>query len=186
MGRYVQNLIVRVINASEADTWENAVQEWEIVDCEEDEDLSESCVCGKEELRYLFTIRNVYNGNLLFPIGSSCIKKFGRSDLKEDAQVREGMFKLLHAVENNDFIELSTDLFTRKVIRALYEDGAFDSQYNNFDGEGDYDFFLKMFNKRDKSSITLKQHKKIRAIIVASIRPYLEDKLQDKVHRRDC
>ena len=48
MGRYVQNLIVRVINASEADTWENAVQEWEIVDCEEDEDLSESCVCGKK------------------------------------------------------------------------------------------------------------------------------------------
>ena len=78
MGRYVQNLIVRVIDASEADTWENAVQEWEIVDCEEDEDLTESCVCGKEELRYLFTIRNVYNGNLLFPIGSSCIKKFGR------------------------------------------------------------------------------------------------------------
>lgn len=76
MGHYVQNLIVRVINASEADNWENAVQEWEIVDCEEDEDLSESCVCGKEELRYLFTIRNVYNGNLLFPIGSSCIKPF--------------------------------------------------------------------------------------------------------------
>lgn len=186
MGRYVQNLIVRVIDASEADTWENAVQEWEIVDCEEDEDLTESCVCGKEELRYLFTIRNVYNGNQLFPIGSSCIKKFGRSDLKEDAQVREGMFKLLHAVENNDFIELSTNLFTRKVIRALYEDGAFDSQYNNFDGEDDYDFFLKMFNKRDKSSITPRQHKEIRAIIVASIRPYLEDKLLDKVHRSSC
>ena len=29
MGRYVQNLIVRVIDASEADTWENAVQECE-------------------------------------------------------------------------------------------------------------------------------------------------------------
>ena len=28
MGHYVQNLIVRVINASEADNWENAVQEW--------------------------------------------------------------------------------------------------------------------------------------------------------------
>lgn len=186
MGRYVQNLIVRVIDASEADTWDNAVQEWEIVDCEEDEDLTESCVCGKEELRYLFTIRNVYNGNLLFPIGSSCIKKFGRTDLKEDAQVREGMFKLLHAVENNDFIELSTDLFTRKVIQALYEDGAFDNQHNDFDGYDDYDFFLKMFNKRDKSSITLKQHKKIRAIIVASICPYLREKLQNKVHRKDC
>ncbi len=58
------------------------------------------------------------------------------------------MFKLLHAVENNDFIELSTERFTRKIIRALYEDGAFDSRFNNFDGEDDYDFFLKMFNRR--------------------------------------
>ena len=31
---------VVTLDLSEANTWENAVQEWEIVDCEEDEDLS--------------------------------------------------------------------------------------------------------------------------------------------------
>lgn len=67
---YYRNLIQRVIDNSEASTWENAVLEWEIFDCEEDETLESSCICGKEELRYLFTIRNTTNGNVIYPIGN--------------------------------------------------------------------------------------------------------------------
>lgn len=63
---YYRNLIQRVIDNSEASTWENAVLEWEIFDCEEDETLESSCICGKEELRYLFTIRNTTNGNVIY------------------------------------------------------------------------------------------------------------------------
>ena len=179
--RYVSNLIKKVIDLSEGDDWETAVTEWEIVDCEEDDSLRMSCICGKEHLYYLFTIENKLNGNQLFPIGSSCIKKFGRNDLDEDASIREQMFKLLHAVENNQFISLSTELFSRKLLRKLYEEGAFDSDYNDYDGFCDYDFMLKMFNKRDKSYITARQQSKIRAIIVASIRPFLQDRLSRKI-----
>lgn len=71
---YRTNLIQKVLDKSEGNTWNEAVQEWMIDDCEEDDSLESSCICGKEELRYLFTIRNVRNGNTLFPIGSSCIK----------------------------------------------------------------------------------------------------------------
>ena len=55
------------------------------------------------------------------------------------------MFRLLHAVEDKQFIELSPKFFTRKLITELYERGAFDTEYNDFDGEEDYNFFLKMF-----------------------------------------
>mgnify|MGYP006980738705 CR=1 FL=1 len=72
---YYQNLIKQVIDKSKAATWQDAVQEWEVFDCEEYEALASSCVCGKENLRYLFTIHNTNNGNVLYPIGSSCIKK---------------------------------------------------------------------------------------------------------------
>lgn len=180
--RYVSNLLRKVIDLSEGDNWESAVTEWEIVDCEEDDSLSMSCICGKEHLFYLFTIENKLNGNQLFPIGSSCIKKFGRDDLDEEASVREQMFKLLHVVENNQFISLSPELFSRKLLRKLYEEGAFDSEYNDYDGFYDYEFMLKMFNKRDKSSITPKQQRKIRALIVASIRPFLQGQLSRKIH----
>ena len=180
---YVERLINRVINLSCSNDWDTAVTEWEIIDCEEDDTLSESCICGKENLYYLFTIKNVLNGNTLFPIGSSCIKKFGRNDLDDEAVVREKMFKLYHAVEDNQFISLSPAFFSRKLLKKLYEEGAFDSEYNEYDGYDDYEFILKMFNKRDKNAITPGQQKKIRAIIVASIRPYLTMQLSNKTNQ---
>lgn len=157
---YVERLIKRVIELSQSNNWDTAVAEWEIADCEEDDTLSESCVCGKEHLYYLFTIENAINGNTLFPIGSSCIKKFGRDDLDDEAAVREKMFKLYHAVEDNRFISLSPEFFSRKLLKKLYDEGAFDCEYNGYDGYDDYEFILKMFNKRDKPSITLGQQKK--------------------------
>ena len=60
--------------------------EWDITDWDEDYYLETSCLCGKENLRYLFTITNRENGNRLEPIGSQCIKKFERKDLNEKQQ----------------------------------------------------------------------------------------------------
>ena len=118
---------------------------------------------------------------MLYPIGSSCIKKFNRKDLNEQASISEQLFKLLHAVESGEYISLSTEFFSRKLLAYLYEDGAFtDNEYNNYDAEEDYYFMLDMFNKRNKDQITPRQHRKIRAIIVASIRPYLKGKLNNK------
>ena len=178
---YVKNLICKVINKSESDNWDDAVTEWEIIDCEEDESCSEMCICGKENIKYLYTIKNIYNANILFPIGSSCIKKFDRKDLREKTTLMEAQFKLLHAVEKNQFLTLSTDLFTRRLLLWLYEEGAFNSKYNNFNGEVDYNFMLKMFNKRNKDDITVAQRKKIAAILLNSIKPFLQDVLASKV-----
>ena len=178
---YVSNLILRVIEESESKNWEEAVMEWEIEDCDEDETCSTSCICGKENLKYLFTIRNKINDNELFPIGSTCIKKFERQDLDEETSLYEGMFRLLHAVENDEFLSLSPKLFSRKLLFNLYKEGAFKpNRFNDFDGKNDYEFLLKMFNKRDKSSITSKQKGKITAVLLNSIKPFLEAKLTDK------
>ncbi len=178
---YYKNLIQRVIDASEGATWEASVSEWEIVDCEEDEDCESFCICGKENIRYLYTIRNVINGNLLYPIGSSCIRKFGNENMDEEINIREGMFVLYRAVRNNENIELSTKYFSRKLLYALFDEGAFrPTEYNQRDGYNDYTFLLDMFNKRDKSSITYSQRRKINAIIGFSIKPYLQKTLKFK------
>lgn len=178
---YTRNLVNSVINNSIADNWEDAVQEWDILDCFEDELREESCACGKENLYYLFTIKKRYNGKTLFPIGSSCIHKFGREDLSEQADIEEKMFRLYHAVESGTYLKLDSDFFSRKVLRHLYEEGAFDNSHNGYNGQCDYEFMLKMFNKRNKQDITLRQQSKIKAIIVSSIRPYLRNKLQDRI-----
>lgn len=182
--KYQENLILKVINESESREWKNAVNEWRILDCEEDELQNSNCVCGKENIKYLFTIENELNGNKIYPIGSSCIKKFGREDLNEIISVKESMFKLLHAIENNKFIELSSEFFTRKLIRKLYEDGAFKpNEYNKFSPEKDYDFLLKMFNKINKNEITEAQKRKINGLIVGAINPFLKDRLENKIKK---
>lgn len=178
---YYKKLISTVLDASYSDYWEEAVEEWDIIDCEEDEECESSCICGKEKIRYLYTIRNRETGKILYPIGSSCITKFERADFAEEISIREGMFKLYRAVRNNDMIELSSNFFSRKLLFALYEDGAFyPTRYNHYNGENDYKFMLDMFNKRDKFNITEAQRRKIRGIIGFSIKPYLQRNLKYK------
>lgn len=177
---YSENLIKEVIDNSESSFWDSAVLEWDIDDVIEDEDNDSSCICGKENIRYLFTIKNVQNGNSLFPIGSSCIKKFNRVDLNEITSINEMLFKLFHAVKENEFISLNSNYFSRKLLKYLFEQGAFKpNSYNQYNTKNDYTFMLDMFNKRKEPSD--KQKSKIRAIIVTSIRPFLEEQLSDKV-----
>ena len=178
---YYNNLIRRVLDASYSDCWEDAVYEWEIIDYEEDEDCESSCICGKEGIRYLYTIRNRETGKQLYPIGSSCIQKFKREDMDEEIAVLEGMFKLYSAIRNRERIELSSKYFSKRLLQALYDEGAFqDNSYNGFDGWNDCEFLTKMFSKRNKATITEAQNRKIRGIIAFSIKPFLERKLKNK------
>lgn len=176
---YHQNFIQCVIDNSESAKWKSAVLEWEIFDCEEDERRESSCLCGKENIRYLFTIRNYKNDNTLYPIGSSCIKKFNRNDLDDIVKVSEQLFNLFHAIENNSYITLSSEFFSRKLLKHLYDSGAFKpTKYNDYDPEHDYLFMLDMFNKRSR---TERQENKITAIMLNSIKPFLRELLRDKI-----
>ena len=73
-------------------------------------------------------------------------------------------------------------IFSRKLLKELYNQGAFKAtSYNHFDPKNDYDFLLQMFNKRDKSKITRLQQRKITAILLNSIKPFLEQKLRNQI-----
>ena len=177
---YYNNLIQRVLDNSRSNNWKDAVYEWDIVDWEEDKTCNSSCICGKENIRYLYTIRNKYTKKCLYPIGSSCIEKFKRDDLNEKTAILERLFKLLSAIRDRERIELNSKFFSRKLLRYMYNEGAFlDNEYNDYDGYNDYLYMLDMFNKRDKSNINNAKQRKINAIIVSSIKPYLVYKLEE-------
>ena len=93
----------------------------------------------------------------------------------------EEMFKLYKAIRHGERIELTSDFFSRRLLFALYKDGAFSpSEYNGYCEYNDYKFLLDMFNKRIKSDITMRQRSKIRGLIAYSIRPYLMAQLRGK------
>lgn len=175
------DLINVVINNSVSDFWDNAVTEWDISYYEEDEDCSSKCICGKENIKYLFTIRNRLNGNELFPIGSRCIKRFGLRDLYYETECIQGMYKLYHAIQNNERITLDSNFFSRKLLKYLFEKGAFKpTVYNRNMPVYDYRFMLDMFNAR---YISNSQQSKINAIIAFQIKPFLQNTL--KFHNND-
>jgi hypothetical protein len=179
MSKHFEQLKHIVVERSVADEWALAVGEWEFYDVIEDFSASSTCVCGNEGLRYLFTIRNGNNNRKLFPIGSTCIKRFERPELYDVVVIKEKLFALLHAIERNEFLILSPEFFTRKLLAHLHELGAFKAtKYNDFTPRKDYEFMLDMFNKRKLSE---KQNKKATAIILNSIKPFLQEMLKNKI-----
>ena len=180
-----EQLVKVVLSKSVSKRWEDAIKEWDLYDTDEDECASSVCVCGKTGIRYLHRIKNSINNKTIYPIGSCCIKKFNRADLNEKITVKEKLFKLYHAVEQKEFLNLDTEIFSRKLIKYLYKEGAFDSDNPNYSSESNYNFFLDMFNKRNKEEITEPQHSKIRAIMIKNIIPFVRKQLAGKFLQSD-
>lgn len=171
-----QKLINAIVDNSESTEWESAVQEWSMTACRIDSSCSSQCVCGQERIKYLFEITNFLNRNILFPIGSRCINKFGRKDLDEQVDVYEQMCRLLEAVKAGEYIALDSKLFSKKLIKYLYEHGVFQAtSYNLNNSYNDYKFLIDMFGKRNPP--TVHQQKKINALIIQNIIPYCRDNI---------
>ena len=160
-----------ILENSIGDNWGTAVMEWEIRSLREDPSSSSICVCNKKGLRYCFTIQNVKNGRQLHPIGSTCIKKFGRKDLDISVDTWEKMYHLQEDVKKNKYISISSEYFSKSILGYLYQNGAFPpTAYNGGKGENDYKIMLKKFNH---AKLTEKQERKVRAILVNQIIPFV-------------
>lgn len=180
MSNISKHLVTKIQNNSIAHAWDEAVKEWEVADCRVDERESVRCVCREESPAYLFTIQNKRNHKKIYPISESCIRKMGRKELNDATEINIQLFKLLRAIREEKYIELNSEYFTRKLLAYLYEISVFrPTRYNNFNGKNDYLFMLNMFNKRAKPSEN--QARKIRAIIANDLKPFLEEKLKEKV-----
>jgi hypothetical protein len=172
-----EQLVKTVVVNSESNKWIDAKNEWNVVNISEDESAESQCICGKENLRYLYTIKNTLNGNTLFPIGSECIKQFNQEALNNDVTTYRKLLKLQQAVENNEFISLDSTYFSRNLLSYLYQNGAFKpNKYNNNDPEEDYEFLLSIFNKR--KPLDVKYQNKIKALIINAIIPFAKEKVK--------
>ena len=173
---YRENLINTILDNSFSKNWDEAVTEWDIVDCEVDHDCSSRCICGKESIKYLFTIHNRTTSSTLEPIGSKCIKKFGRTDLNSIVHTYEEMDKLYEQITSGMYIELTSEFFSKKLLYELYREGAFEpNKWNRFNAENDYKFLLDMYNSRQEP--TPAQANKIKGLIAYQIKPFIRNHL---------
>ena len=164
-----------VVGSSVSKTWSAAVTEWEVVALQEDPSAHGVCVCGQTGLVKLFTIRNSLNGRELHPIGSVCVNEFGRKDLDQQVTVFSYLFALRSAVIAGERVTLTAQYFSRAVLEWFYAQGVFTpDHWNRGDGAHDYDFLLKMFNKRDKDSISRAQRRKISLLLRQKVFPFIQ------------
>lgn len=168
-----QQLRERVIAASESDVWDEAVQEWDIAGAVDNGEPTETCACGQVGLRYLFTIKNRVTGETIFPIGSTCIRKFGVDALDDDIDAWQQAFALMAAAEKlgrGREVGLWDGAFSRKLIGFLAEQGAFD---NDPDPRWEVkSFLMRMFNARYRSGA---QVMRVKAIIHNDVYPWLRN-----------
>ena len=87
-----------VTEASDADEWEEARYEWDVINLSEETD--ETCICGKKHIVQCHTIRNKTNGTSLWPVGSECVKKFRVDRMEEDAKELK---RELHIIEKDKY-----------------------------------------------------------------------------------
>ena len=181
MKRY--DLIETILSNSCSRSWENAVYEWEVIGLMEDDTLVKDCICGKENLKYLYTIQNKLNGKILFPIGASCIRKFGRADLNESISIQEKLFDLVNGYQKKEVIKLNSKYFSKGLLMFLYKEGAFKpNQYNKNDSSRSYEFMIDMFNMRNSPSKA--QQNKIDAILNNDIKDYLKNRINSNSKKK--
>lgn len=138
-----------VVEASVADTFSEARLEWQVTgyadlgevtsNHEDDPCMPRKhacCICGHEPIMECYTITNIYTGVVLEPIGNVCIGQFEDPAMGEQAQVLRGIARLRRESQrlgNDNVLPLKNreapsgkSLFSRRVIRALLDMGAFD------------------------------------------------------------
>ncbi|HHA9757162.1 TPA: hypothetical protein ACOPB3_001787 [Streptococcus pneumoniae] len=77
-----------VLQASKADTWEQATKEWNEVSLIFNGIGRSNCVCGNA-IKYAYELFNGVTGQRLFPIGSDCVRHFHRLSLDQQLEEEE-------------------------------------------------------------------------------------------------
>ncbi|TFC94021.1 MULTISPECIES: hypothetical protein [Cryobacterium] len=163
-----------VADASTASKWKTGILEWEVTSVEEHPTSEGECVCGQTNLLWMYTITNTDNGAELFPIGSTCVNHFERTDLNRQIAVFRKLVDIRSAAREGRQIALTAEYFSRAVLDYLYDVGVFTpDQYNENDGWNDWEFLRKMFGVRDKTDISPKRQRKIRKILDQKIVPFV-------------
>ncbi|MBO6055961.1 MAG: hypothetical protein J6P84_03195 [Alphaproteobacteria bacterium] len=178
--RYKNNFLHPIICSSVSDEWESAAHEWEVIYYGEDE--GNTCICGKEDIKYISGIYNRINGNELYPIGSRCINKFKSEKMNKDIHAYEkafnkisnGISKLRETIGKGESIKFTARLFSEELIRYLNKEGALD--------DNERQFLLDMTGKRYKRS---GEREQINEIIESRIVPYIQNSPQNKKIRID-
>ena len=175
-----------VLQASKADTWDQATKEWNEVSLIFNGIGRSNCICGNA-IKYTYELFNTVTGQRLFPIGSDCVRHFHRISLDQQLEVEE---KLLRKVENlirkaqkKGKIKVNKSDFDERLLKWFWEKGVFKANRGNqFAPEKDYQLFLEVFQGGSWTKAEPKKKARMEEVLEKCIKPFLLGKSDDQLY----
>ena len=175
-----------VLQASKADTWDQATKEWNEVSLIFNGIGRSNCVCGNA-IKYAYELFNGVTGQRLFPIGSDCVRHFHRLTLDQQLVEEE---KLLRKVENltrkaqkKGKTKVNKVDFDERLLNWFWEKGVFKANRGNqFSPEKDYQLFLEVFQGGSWTKAEPKKKARMEEVLEKCIKPFLLGKTDDQLY----
>lgn len=175
-----------VLQASQANTWDQATKEWNEVSLIFNGIGRNNCICGNA-IKYAYELFNTVTGQRLFPIGSDCVRHFHRISLDQQLEEEE---KLLRKLENltrkakkKEKFKVNKSDFDEKLLKWFWEKGVFKADRGNqFAPEKDYQLFLEVFQGRSWAKAEPKKKARLEEVLEKCIKPFLLGKTDDQLY----
>lgn len=136
--------------------------EWDVLSQEDIGTPDETCVCRHEGLRYLNTIGNKVTGATLFPIGSTCVKKFDNDAMTTSMGDLYLLGEAAAAVRSGS---LNREVYSRRLIELLGLLEVIEPE--------NVRFLLRLFNRGPNYEMPRHVAKQVEKVVTTQIIPYL-------------
>ena len=177
-----------VLQASQANTWDQATKEWNEVSLIFNGIGRSNCICGNA-IKYAYELFNNVTGQRLFPIGSDCVRHFQLISLDQQLEEEE---KLLRKLENltrkakkkeKEKIKVNKSDFDERLLKWFWEKGVFKANRGNqFAPEKDYQLFLEVFQGGSWTKAEPKKKARLEEVLEKCIKPFLLGKTDDQLY----
>ena len=175
-----------VLQASKADTWDQATKEWNEVSLIFNGIGRSNCVCGNA-IKYAYELFNTVTGQRLFPIGSDCVRHFHRLTLDQQLEEEEKLLRklenLTRKVKKKEKIKVNKSDFDERLLKWFWEKGVFKANRGNqFAPEKDYQLFLEVFQGGSWTKAEPKKKARLEEVLEKCIKPFLLGKSDDQLY----
>lgn len=110
-----------LIASSVADTYEEAIKEWEVIDLEYHLDKDLISFSNRRRSHTGCTIRNIHTKITLGPFSQSGLKKLGNKDFKQQAALIARLFNFKRDFDRGQRVALNREYFSRYGLELALE-----------------------------------------------------------------
>ena len=175
-----------VLQASQANTWDQATKEWNEVSLIFNGIGRSNCICGNA-IKYAYELFNNATGQRLFPIGSDCVRHFQRISLDQQIEEEEKLLRklenLTRKVKKKEKIKVNKSDFDERLLKWFWEKGVFKANRGNqFTPERDYQLFLEVFQGGSWTKAEPIKKARMEEVLEKCIKPFLLGKSDDQLY----